>query len=93
MGWNWESGPNYSKLLGYFMGVGISHEQIKEKILTLLEDGLRRSKAKFTSLATRIVLINNLILSTLWYFLTLWAGDEKELESLENLIIHSYGLD
>lgn len=53
------------------MGIGISHEQMREKILQQLENGLKRSKANFLSLAAQIVLINNLILSMLWYFLAL----------------------
>lgn len=61
---------------------------MRKKISQKLEEGLRRSKAKFTSLAARIVLINNLILSTLWYYFTLWARDDKELEALEKIIIH-----
>lgn len=88
LGWSQGIDPNYLKLLGYFMGMGIFHEQMRKKISQKLEEGLRRSKAKFTSLAARIVLINNLILSTLWYYFTLWARDDKELEALEKIIIH-----
>lgn len=88
LGWTWEEGPHYSKLLECFMGIGISHEQMHEKILWQLENGLKRSMANFSSLVARIVLINNLILNTLWYFLSLWAGDEKDLEAMEKIIIH-----
>lgn len=49
LNWTWETGPNHSKLLGFYIGENISHEQMVQQIQGKMEESI--GKAKPSSLA------------------------------------------
>lgn len=54
LGWDWEEGPAFSKLLGLHIGDNISHEAMINQLHHILEDRLTKSRGKPTSLIERI---------------------------------------
>jgi hypothetical protein len=85
--WKWETPGNYSKLLGLHFGKGIDGDMMASQVTAILEDRLRKSKMNPTSLAARLVIIKQLLLSSVWYFLTLWSSTEMELKCLEQKMV------
>lgn len=67
----WESGLNSSKLLGFFFSDDLNANLMTAHLLKAVEDHLAKFKKKCTSLTTRGLIINSLILSTLWFMLTI----------------------
>lgn len=57
-------------------------------ILNKVTTRIQKFWGKHLSLAACIVVANSLVLSTLWYLLTLWAGDMVFLASIQKLINH-----
>lgn len=55
-------------------------------IQTRLTNSILKYKGRHLSLAARVIVANSLILSTLWYLLTLWAGDLKFLHKIQQQI-------
>lgn len=59
---------------------------MEEMIQTKLTNGIQKHGRRHLSLAARIVVANSLILSTIWYLITLWAGDLSFLSKIQGQI-------
>lgn len=88
LNWRWETRDEYLKILGFHMGEDFSQEQMVKKLTNTLEDRVHFVKGKSTSLASRLMIINHIILVALWFLLTLWIGSVEELRELEKKIVH-----
>lgn len=73
--WIWEEDANASKLLGLPSASNISTAQMETLIHEKIDHGIHRLQKRQLSLAGRALAANSLILSTIWYMVTLWAGD------------------
>jgi hypothetical protein len=56
-------------------------------VKTKLEERLKRSKQNYTSIVGHRVLANHWILSSVWYLLTLYPGDPKDLDDIQRQIV------
>lgn len=86
--WSWEENANATEKLGFPIASSISPHQLEAMIQTKLTTSIQKYKGRHLSLAARIVVANSLILSTLWYLLTLWAGDLACLTTIQKQIDH-----
>lgn len=83
--WTWEQNANASKLMGYPTASSLSTEQMEVQVHRRIPRALKRYPVA-TSLAGRIVAANSLIMGTIWYLLTLRAGDLAFLAKLQTLV-------
>lgn len=84
--WTWEENSNASNLLGCPMAAGYAIEQTERLLTAKIDKSLEKLKARHISLAGRVVVANGLILSTIWYLITVWAGDVKFFTKLQSRI-------
>lgn len=82
LGWHWESDFDVSKLLGIPIAQHISESQMVALVEAKLDGGLAKVRKHPTSLIARMTISNHLIMSTLWYMLTIWAGEVATLDKL-----------
>lgn len=82
LNWTWESQEMASKYLGIFMGNQISKVLANKHLLDKLNLRLDRLSKDISSLATRVVIANHLIVSMLWYTLSLWVGSDFDIKHL-----------
>lgn len=84
--WVWEEDSNATPKLGVPIASSISPQQMEALVQRKLNSGIQKYKGKNLSLAARIVVANSLILNTLWYLLTLWAGEPSFLRKIQRQI-------
>lgn len=84
--WTWEIDANATKLLGFPTASSFSSTQLEEQIQTKMSTSITKLQARHLSLAERIIAANCLILGSIWYILTLWAGDLAFLMKLQKRI-------
>lgn len=80
--WAWEVNANATKLLGFPTASSISTELMEVQVHNKITASISKLFQRQLSLAGRIVAANSLILSTIWYLLSLWAGDLAFLSKL-----------
>lgn len=73
--WQWEENSNATNDLGYPLASSFSREQMCSQIQDKISSRLEKVKKRHLSLAGRVVVANSLILSSIWYFIAIWAGD------------------
>lgn len=64
----------------------ISHIQTMEALRDALQCRLEKVGVNRNNLVARVMLVNHYILATLWYLLTLWPGDAKDMEDFQWLV-------
>lgn len=84
--WHSEEDSNASPVLGIPMAANFAVSVMETQLLEKVETKTAKMKDRHLSLAARITIANGLILSTLWYYLTLWAGDFAFFSKLQKLI-------
>lgn len=84
--WAWEETVNAMPSLGYPIAGSFSNSRMEGIVQGKLSSSIAKYRDKHLSLSARVVVANSLILSTLWYLLTLWAGDLAFLTKLQKQI-------
>lgn len=84
--WSWEVDANATKLLGFPTASSFSSTQMEEQIQTKISTSITKLQARHLSLDGRVTAANCLILGSIWYILTLWAGDLAFLTKLQKHI-------
>lgn len=84
--WQWEENSNATKYLGYPLASSFSQNlmctQLQDKIAAKLE----KVKKRHLTLAGRVLVANSLILSSLWYFVAIWAGNFGFFNQMQRMI-------
>lgn len=75
---------------------------METQVMATIESRLAKVRGRHLSLAARVTVANGLILSSIWYIVTLWAGDLSFLQrysgcwkplfgpgALGSIVIHS----
>jgi hypothetical protein len=73
--------------LGFPVAQEIPPAQLKEWVTAKLEAKLAIAKNNPYNLIVRKVIANHLIDSSLWYWLTLWNGLEKDLHAMQRRVV------
>jgi hypothetical protein len=87
LGWQWETNDNASKLLGFPVAQEVSLPRMQALVTEKLEAKLEASRKNPMNLVARMVVINHLLLSSVWYWLTLWPGTLGELSKLQTKVV------
>lgn len=91
LNWTWESQETASKYLGIFMGNQISRVLANKHLLDKLNLRLDRLSKDISSLSARVVIANHLIVSMLWYTLSLWVALTSTSNTYRALLRGLYG--
>jgi hypothetical protein len=83
--WKWENTGDYSKLLGFPFGEGISDEMVLKQMQHKIAEQIQLDKTIPYERLERVVVVNELLMGAGWYRLTLWKGDIKELNIWSSL--------
>lgn len=81
--WQWEVNATATKLLGFPTASSFSSIQMEQLIVTKMSTSIEKLKLRHLSLAGRVTAANCLIMGSLWYILTLWAGDLDFLSKIQ----------
>lgn len=84
--WTWEVNANASDLLGFPVASDFSVERMEAQIQGRVETSIAKLQQRHLSLAGRVTAANCLILGTIWYLITLWAGDLGFLAKLQKAV-------
>lgn len=79
--WKWEDATAASRYLGTYVAEQILHIKTMEALRNALQRRLKKVDTKKSNLVVRVLLVNQYILVALWYLLSLWLGDSKDLEA------------
>jgi hypothetical protein len=89
LGWSWETEENATKLLGFPIAKRVSVNQMSSLLLTNLQKNLEKSRKNPALLAARRTIANHMVMASMWYLLTLWAGKQAEMGNMQ-LKIHNF---
>lgn len=84
--WTWEVDANASPQLGFPVACNFSVQLMETQTQSKVEGAIEKLKKRQLTLSGRVLAANSLILSTIWYLVTLWAGDLAFLSRLQRLI-------
>ena len=75
-----------SKLLGTPFGLNLNTHDVDRFLYNKISKKLDYWSTMKLSLAGRVVICNRVLLSTLWFFITIWGGSNKILRSIRGAI-------
>jgi hypothetical protein len=84
--WQWAAPCSISKLLGTVFGVDLDTGNIDEFLMQKIRKKLCYWTTTHLSLSGRVTIINQVLLATLWYFITIWQGSKRVLGKITSLI-------
>lgn len=84
--WKWETAADASPVLGFPVADQFSVPLMELQVMTKIDTKLAKVKGKHLALAARVTVANGLILSSIWYIVTLWAGDMSFLHKVQRKI-------
>jgi hypothetical protein len=85
---SWAAPGELAKLLGAPFGIELSTEDIDQFLIEKIELKLHYWTTLRLSLAARAVVVNMVLLSTLWYFITLWGGSLKATRIIKSNLMN-----
>lgn len=84
--WTWVPEGNISKLLGTPFGLSISTVDVDQFLIAKIRKKITYWTSTKLSLAARRLIVNQILMSTLWYFLGVWAGSRKIIKQILALL-------
>ena len=75
-----------SKLLGTLFGLNLNTPDVDKFLYNKISKKLDYWSTMKLSLGGRIVICNQVLLSTLWFFITVWGGSNKILNKIRGAI-------
>ena len=84
--WTWIPEGNISKLLGSPFGLSVSTADIDHFLMEKIRKKLTYWTSTKLSVAGRRLIVNQVLLSTLWYFIGVWAGSRKVIKQIQTLL-------
>ena len=76
-GWQWVEEGDLSKLLGTPFGLNLDTKDVYQFLYSKISKKLDYWSIVKLSLAGRAVICNQILISTLWFFITVWGGSNK----------------
>ena len=84
--WLWAKEGDLSKLLGTPFGLNLNVHDVDQFLHNKISRKLDYWSTMNLSLAGRVVICNQVLLSTLWFFTTVWGGSNKILRKIRGAI-------
>ena len=84
--WQWAEDGDLSKLLGTPFGLNLNTPDIDQFLYRKISKKLDYWSTMKLALAGRVVICNQVLLSTLWFFITVWGGSNKILRKIRGAI-------
>jgi hypothetical protein len=84
--WQWATEGDLSKLLGTPFGLNLNTRDVDQFLYNKIAKKLDYWSKMKLSLAGRAVICNQVLLSTLWFFITVWGGSNKILGKVKGAI-------
>lgn len=84
--WSWEEDSNATNMLGFPTASSFLTSQMETIVSDKIVRGIEKLQKRQLSLAGCILAANNLILSTIWFLSTLWAGELTFFSKMQRLI-------
>lgn len=75
--WTWASSKAISNLLGMLFGLSLCLTYVDNFLLKKVQHKLNYWASTKLSLVRRKMIVNNIFLSSLWYFVGVWGGTKK----------------
>lgn len=86
MGWQWAGDGDLSKLLGTPFGLSLDTDDIDNFLVARIKSNLEYWSTTKLSLAGRVMIVKQVFLSSLWFFLSVWHGSVKAMHKVKALL-------
>lgn len=86
--WKWEENATASKSLGFPLASDFSTTLMEIQNQTTIDSRIKKLSKRQLSLAGRVTAANALIMGSIWYIITLWAGDLAFLSKRQRKVEH-----
>jgi hypothetical protein len=84
--WQWTDPGAMSKLLSTIFGIDLETYDIDKFLMGKIRKKLSYWTTTHLSLSGRVTIINQVLLATLWYFITAWHGSRGVLRKITSLM-------
>jgi hypothetical protein len=84
--WRWAEEGDLSKLLGTPFGLNLNVSDVDHFLYSKISRKLAYWSTMKLSLAGRTLICNHVLLSTLWFFISVWGGSNKILTKIRGAI-------
>ena len=84
--WRWAEEGDLSKLLGTPFGLNLNVSDVDHFVYSIVFRKLAYWSTMKLSLAGRALICNHVLLSTLWFFISVWGGSNKILNKIRGVI-------
>ncbi|KAL3692573.1 hypothetical protein R1sor_006224 [Riccia sorocarpa] len=88
LAWCWKHRGEDTKLLGFSFEEGIKPEKILQKCKVKINQVCSNPLYGNLSIIGRVTVANASLLGVFWYLIPLWAGNLKELQTLEKKVVN-----
>jgi len=78
----WAPSGSISKLLGAPFGITLETQDIDGFLKDKVSKKLRYWTSQYLSLAGQVIIVNAILLSTLYYFIAIWSGSLQVVRSI-----------
>ena len=85
-GWTWAAEGNITKLLGTPFNLSLSTTDSDQFLIDKVKSKLTYWSTTKLSLAARRLIVNQVLMSTLWYFIGIWAGSREAIKQIQALL-------
>ena len=85
-GWTWGAEDGISKLLGTPFGLSLTTSDSDQFLLDKIQSKLTYWTTTKLSLAVRRLIVNQVLMSTLWYFVGVLAGSRQVIKKIQALL-------
>ena len=85
-GWAWVPEGNISKLLGTPFGLSLSTIDVDQFLIDKIRNKLNYWTSTKLSLAAKRLIVNQVLMSTMWYFIGVWAGSKNAIKQIQALL-------
>ena len=88
----WTLLDQLAKLLGTPIGINVSVPDLDDFLLAKITKKLKYWMALHLSLAARVVVVNSMLSSMLWFFITVWGGSFTIMRCIRGLLCNYFWL-
>ena len=85
-GWTWAAEGSITKLLRTPFGLSLSTTNSDQFLIDKVKSKLTYWSTTKLSLAAQRLIVNQVLMSTLWYFIAVWARSRKAIKQIQGLL-------
>lgn len=90
--WKWAVTEDLSKLLGTLFDLHMRLWNVDQFLVGVVKAKLNSWSSTHLSLVGITYIMNNMLMSSLWYFIVIWIGLKKGFKEVQSFVTHLYAV-